>query len=254
MFSLYKDGTTQTDFVVSLDSVAHWLGITKSNLHVTLKASYTLGIDYSVNLTTNPRITGKYGRNSYKHILLTPDCFKRLCMRSRGKRAEDVRTYFIQLEALVVKYKDQMMQGMREEIDRLEKTRRPSALGSAASPGYIYVIRASASKDSVFKVGRTVDLRRRLRDHGSSRDDMEVVYTYRTENVNEVEGCLKSWLKPKQYRKYKEVYQVDIGIIKQLIDGCDGLSGMLKKAPLRTGHRASSQAGGYYYAVCMKDA
>ena len=53
-------------------------------------------------------------------VLMTPDCFKRLCMRSRGKKAEEVRTYFIQIEALVLKYKDHMVAGMQAEIERLE--------------------------------------------------------------------------------------------------------------------------------------
>jgi phage anti-repressor protein len=102
MFELYDPDTAQTDFAVNVEAVAKWLGVHKRTLLKTLRASYSLGIDYIVSGKPNPKLEGKYGRNSYKEVLLTPDCFKRLCMRSKGRTAEDVRTYFIQVEALVV--------------------------------------------------------------------------------------------------------------------------------------------------------
>ena len=71
------------------------------------------------------------GAPNRKVVLFTPDCFKRLCVRSRGKKAEDVRTYFIQLEGLVMRYK-----GMRAEIGRLE---RNQAAGRSGRPGRVLV-------------------------------------------------------------------------------------------------------------------
>ena len=50
------------------------------------------------------------------------------------------------------------------------------------------------------------------------------MYRYRTDDVVAVEGCLKSMLKKYEYKKYKEVYQANIDIIKDLINGCDTLS------------------------------
>jgi hypothetical protein len=44
--------------------------------------------------------------------MLTPDCFKRICMRSRSSRAEDVRTYFIELESLLVRCRSTLLKGM----------------------------------------------------------------------------------------------------------------------------------------------
>jgi hypothetical protein len=36
-----------------------------------------------------------------KNVMLTPHCFKRLCLTSRSKGGEEVRTYFIELESLL---------------------------------------------------------------------------------------------------------------------------------------------------------
>jgi phage anti-repressor protein len=38
--------------------------------------------------------------------MLTPDCMKRLCMVSKTKKAEEVRSYFIELEKHINQYKD----------------------------------------------------------------------------------------------------------------------------------------------------
>ena len=165
-------------------------------------------------------------------------------MRSRGRKAEDVRSYFIQLEGLVLKYKDQLMAGMQVEIDRLER-RRVVRPGRAPSGGYIYIVRASERLDSVYKIGRTVDLRRRLREHETSRaDDLEVMFVFRVADVEAVEGCIKGVLTKKRYRPYKEVFKLDIDVLKSIVHGCDELQGMLKLEHQARGPGAL--AGGCY--------
>lgn len=107
---MYNPDTIQTDLVINLDHVVKLLNTRKSDLHKTLIASYKRGIDYTIQKSVKK--TGKYGGNNYNKIMITPDCFKRLCMRSRSKRAEEVRTYFIQLQSMLVKYKSFIIEGM----------------------------------------------------------------------------------------------------------------------------------------------
>ena len=176
---------------------------------------------------------GRGGHNRVV-IFLTPDCFKRLCMRSRGRKAEDVRTYFIEVEGLVLRYKDHMMAGMQAEIDRLERGDARHAAnkkqpGNVPVGGYIYVVRASERLSSIFKIGRSKNLRRRLREHQSSRaDDLEVMFVFRVENVKAVERCVKVTLSEKRYRPYREVFKLDLDVLKAVVNGCDALQGMLK--------------------------
>ena len=110
-FSLYDRNTTDVDYVIKLDTVAKWLKSTKSHLKDTLKYSYTKNIDYKIKKGIS---TG--GRPS-EIILLTPDCFKRLTMSSRTKKAEEVRTYFIELEKLILNYKNYIIEGLNETIN-----------------------------------------------------------------------------------------------------------------------------------------
>jgi superfamily II DNA or RNA helicase/phage anti-repressor protein len=104
-FSLYKYDTKEDEFVINLDVLAKWLDARKSTIKETLTNSYTKGIDY----TTQKVSTGSNGRPSI-NVMLTPDCMKRICMVSRTKKAEEVRTYFIELEKHIDRYKDVIIQ------------------------------------------------------------------------------------------------------------------------------------------------
>lgn len=51
------------------------------------------------------------------------------------------------------------------------------------------------------------------------------MYIYETADVDAVEKCIKAFMKKYQYRKYKEVYQVNIDIIKHFINKCGDIEG-----------------------------
>jgi phage anti-repressor protein len=123
--AMYNPETLQTDFVVDADNAAKWLGVDKKYLLRAIYGHYKQNIDYIITNKKKER-TAKYGGNRYKHVLLTPDCFKRVCMRSRSKNAEEVRTYFIELESLLVRYRSTLLQGMQHEIKLLDKGLLPS--------------------------------------------------------------------------------------------------------------------------------
>ena len=105
--SHYKD-----KFRVDLDLCARLLNSKKGNLKDTLVNSYHEDIDY-VTMQLPPSKQG--GRPSIR-VLLTTDCFKRLCLLSRTSKAEQVRSYYIQLEELVDKYKNFIIDGLNEKI------------------------------------------------------------------------------------------------------------------------------------------
>lgn len=236
LFELYNENTTQSDFVIKLDSVAKWLNANKKKIKLTLSKTYKLNIDYISTKNTDKT------NNNYKLYLLTPDCFKRLAMLSRSKNAEMIRTYFIQIENLFIKYRDYTIDGMRADIEKLETNQKSKKYPKG--PGFIYIIKASPDK-SLYKIGRTKDLANRLRTYQTGvADDIEVLYVYKTEDKNGVERCVKQWLNDKKYRKYKEVYSADLNMIKELIEKCGSISSYLEYKS-----KKETQKGGYYIAI-----
>ena len=204
----------QTDFVIDARKVAKWLEISLPELIKTLKKSYRIDIDYILKKGINPNKLDNRN-NNYKLTLLTPDCFKRICMLSRSRKGETVRSYFISIEDAFIKHRKQIMDGIIKDLNE----KKPII---ESKSGYIYVFQSS---DSVFKIGRSKDLKKRLQTYQTGRStDIILEYIYKTDHLNEVEGCLKALLKKNQYRKYKELYQVNLDIIKNVIHDCGKLS------------------------------
>ena len=72
-----------------MDDVAFWLEATKDKLKKTLVNSYLKLVDYKQIVLPRPRAEQKDSRGGHNKatILLTPDCFKLLCMRSKNKES-----------------------------------------------------------------------------------------------------------------------------------------------------------------------
>ena len=86
----------------------------------------------------------------------------------------------------------------------------------------IYVFRALNTDLTLYKIGKTINSKTRFSKHNSPMaNDLEVLFQYETDNIDQVELCIKAYMKKAQYRKYKEIYQVDLDIIKKTIKNCD---------------------------------
>mgnify|MGYP006276579279 CR=1 FL=1 len=235
-FHKVYDRTSTDEFIIDLDVVAKWLNVYKYHLKATLLTSYERDVDYTV--TVPPR---KGRGRPLEKIMLTADCFKFLCMRSNTEKSQMVRAYYVEMENLLEKYIKLFMELMQTRIDELENNQRPKDYPLRA--GFIYVIKASEKYNSVYKLGKSKDLKNRLRSYNGGRmDDVEIVYAFETDNMDDVEKCVKAMLAEKQYRKVKEVYQVDIDIIKGVIQDCSKLCIKTKKRFIKM----TKQSGGYY--------
>ena len=85
--------------------------------------------------------------------------------------------------------------------------------------GVIYVFETPNSiHNSLYKIGKAKDLKQRLKSHQYPLShDINILYYFETNDIDSVEKCTKVFMKKYQYRKYKEVYQVNINIIKEVI-------------------------------------
>ena len=234
-YDMQITNNVSTDFKIDLDILSKWLDARKDHLKETLLTSYNENIDYTIKQEINK---GRGGKPTDR-IMLTNDCFKRLCMLSRSKKAEMVRTYFISLEKLIDKYKDHIIKSMEEKIKQLENNQKPIVNPQS---GVVYVLKTDKSIQDLYKIGKTKMFKNRMKTHNSSHNDnIEVIFVYETNDIDKVEGCLKVMLKDKQYKKRKEFYEVDIDLIKELISKCDELQLKIKNKP-----KKFKQDGGYF--------
>ena len=88
--------------------------------------------------------------------------------------------------------------------------------------GIIYVFKALNTDLTLHKLGKAIDSKTRFKPHNSPMaNDIDILFQYETDNIDQVESCVKALMKKSQYRKYKEVYQVDLDILRKTIVDCD---------------------------------
>jgi phage anti-repressor protein/predicted GIY-YIG superfamily endonuclease len=217
-FKLFNyESIDNTEKIVNGNDVIKWLDIHKHNLKKTLKKSYIKDVDYTISKII--KLKGKGGQTN-EIIMLTIDCFKMLCQSTQSKKGKDVRRYFIDVEKLLNKYKSYIIEGLEDKVKLLQKNRKPKI---NPQKGVIYVFRTpDTPENNLYKIGRTIDLKKRLQSHSSGlSEDIDVLFIQEVDDVNKIEKCAKEAMKKFQYRKYKEVYQVNIDVIKFIIKNCD---------------------------------
>jgi phage anti-repressor protein/predicted GIY-YIG superfamily endonuclease len=219
-FKLFNYQTySNTDKIINIDDVIIWLDIQKHKMKETLIKSYKKDIDYEIKRVI--KLKGIGGQKK-EIIMISINCFKKICQLTKSIKGNEVREYFIQVESLLNKYKDYIIEGMKEKINKLEKNQKPKI---NPEKGVIYIFQTpNSAENSLYKIGRTKDLKKRLQSHQSPLShNINVLFYYESDNIVEIERCIKALMKKYQYRKYKEVYKINIDIIKSLVENCDNI-------------------------------
>ena len=206
------------EFLIDSEILRKWLQINnRRKFNDTIKRSYKKNVDYKIEKVKNAEGSG--GHN-LEQITLTPEAAKKICLSTNSKMGPLVQQYFLDLEVALYKYKNYIIDGMAKKIAQLENNQKPKI---NSTKKIIYVFRALNTDLTLYKIGKTINSKSRFSKHNSPlANDLEVIFQYETENINQVESCIKSYMKQSQYRKYKEIYQVDLKIIKKAIKDCDG--------------------------------
>ena len=205
------------EFLIDSEILRKWLQIANRQIfNNTIKRSYKKNIDYIIKKGKNSNGSG--GHN-LEIITLTPEASKKICLSTNSKMGPMVQQYFLDLEVALYKYKNYIIDGMSKKIEQLENNQKPKI---NSTKKIIYVFRALNTDLTLYKIGKTINSKTRFSKHNSPlANDLEVLFQYETENINQVESCIKLFMKKSQYRKYKEIYQVDLNIIKKAIKDCD---------------------------------
>ena len=227
--------TTRTN--IDFDLVVKWLELTKSNLKRLLVSKFQKDIDYTIENIVIPRDNIHTGATRKEQIMMNPSTFKHLCMLSRTAKADHVRLYFLEMERLIIKYHNEIVNGLSAKINALETNQKPKI---DLSGGVMYVLDAHNTHDSInsvynfteksdndvkklYKVGKTQDIKKRLQAYntGNANDVVAVYITEINSNIDSVEKCVKVLCESVQYRKRKEIYEIKLDVLKAVILNCE---------------------------------
>jgi len=217
-------------FTINLEDVAYWLETRKSKLKETLNSNYSINLDYiSIKnlLPSNGQQNVGSGGHNKKLVLLTSDCFKMLCMRSKTKKADKVREYYIEIEKLIDKYKDIIIEENNRKIQILENDLRKEKQPS----GDICYIFEEVDELNIkyYRLGQTENLAKRMASHNSSSVHKKVVaFKIKTTNILHYEACLRGLMYNFRYKNNKDYYKIPLDKIKYAIENCGKVVKKLK--------------------------
>lgn len=102
-YSFYDDRKNEHDFTIKLELVANWLTVRKDHLKKLLISNFIKNTDY-----IEIKESGQKGRgvNNTINVILTYNCAKLLFMISKCEKACLIRNYYLELEKLIITYKD----------------------------------------------------------------------------------------------------------------------------------------------------
>ena len=225
-FNLGGDSYGDTFKNINFDDIVNWLDINKSNLKRILVANFKIIDDYTEEkiLVKNK----KRGANYVSKIMLTPNCFKELCMLSQTEKAKGVKKYYIVAEGLLRDHFQDIINNLNKELG-LIKTNLKNPIEVIG--GHIYILKAlNTTQKDMFKLGNSDDMKKRLRVYNTGNaNNIEPLFVMKVDDINKVEGCIKNLAKEYQYKKNKEVYNIDFEFLRKLCIKCKNFIKQLEK-------------------------
>ena len=225
-FNLGGDTYGDTYKNINFDDIVKWLNVQKNHLKRLLVANFKIMDDYTekkVLIKNNKR-----GANYVSKIMLTPDCFKELCMLSKSEKAKGVRKYYIIAEGLLRDHFEILINNLNKELGLIKNNiKKPiEVIG-----GHIYIIKAqNTTQKDMYKLGNSDNMKKRLRTYNTGNaNNIEPLFVIKVDNIKMVEGCIKNIANEYQYRKNKEVYNIDFKFLQKLCIKCKNFIDQLTK-------------------------
>ena len=120
-FYTFLNYDSKKDFVVDFDNVWKWLGFSrKDNAKTVLNKHFVEEVDYKLTKLA-PEVAGAsfdpvHGGQNKEKIMLNVNGFKKFCLKSGTKKADEVHDYYIKLEELLQETVNEETNELREQL------------------------------------------------------------------------------------------------------------------------------------------
>ena len=149
-------------------------------------------------------------------------------MISRSEKATMIRNFYIEIEKILINYKDNIVQNLYDQLDI--KIKNKKIINENNKKALIYILKVDDKAEEGFKIGKTEDLKARMRQYNVGRiSELPIVFVYQTEHIDEIENCMKENLKRYQLKHNTELFNIDLDFIKDTITYCTKNNALLIK-------------------------
>jgi phage anti-repressor protein len=171
-FYCYLKYDSQTDFVIDLDNVWKWLGFSqKIKAKQMLEKQFTVNKDYKNLLYQQVKQDETtHGGHNKETFMLNLDTFKKFCLKSGTKKADEIHEYFIKLENIMFEVTKEETDELRLQLEQVnkeydEKLNKEKALekqnlllrefGNAGALVYIIKVKSYENGEYIIKIGES---------------------------------------------------------------------------------------------------
>jgi phage anti-repressor protein/predicted GIY-YIG superfamily endonuclease len=223
-YTFYDEGKSEYDYTINLELIAKWLDVKKGHLKDLLKSNFILNEDY-IEFKSQYGLGKGKGSNNIKTVLLTYECAKQLCMISKSEKATLIRKYYIELEKLIIKYKDEINDSINRQLGI--KTQNNKIIKNNGDNALIYILK---SENATYKIGNTTDIKKRMTQYNVGHlYELPIIFVFKTNRATEIEKCLKQNLERYQAKNKTELYAIDLEYIKETIKYCTKTDAIIVK-------------------------
>lgn len=205
-FYSYLNYDTRKDFVINLDRIWKWLGYGRiEECKRNLVNNFKENIDYKIEKISKINFPPSCGKKTIdetrgrqgEFILLTVNCFKKLCLKSKTKKADEIHDYYINLEEimneLVSEESDHLKNQLKikdQEIKTKNKDHENNLIMNFDLKQVVYLI--EIIKGLLYKFGFSNGIKNRLIDHRNEfGKDITLVAVFETVYNREFEIMIK---------------------------------------------------------------
>ena len=203
----------RTDFVIDLDNVWKWLDFQqKYHAKHLLEKHYAIDTDYKIFA---PEASGAKkctrGGHNKEIIMMNIETFKRFCLKSGTKKANEIHEYYIKLEEtlhdVIQEESDELKFQLENKTNELVKLTEHSELEKIKlrektileqfTPNtqcvyYGLIDNVSSDNEPLIKFGNSNNLRNRVLQHKDTYNNFRLVNAFKVNNKLEIETAIKT--------------------------------------------------------------
>jgi hypothetical protein len=184
---------------INLYDIAKWLDIKEEKLKKLLINNFKKHIDYIID------------KNNINNIVLSQKCSKLLCMMSESKKANLIRTYHTDLEKLIIKYKEEIVNDLDKQMFENDSLQTDNE----NDKGLIYILKV---KDGLYKLKYISEKKNKTKKY-----KLPIVFIFKIDY--DIEGhidLIKKELNKYRYKNKTRTYKIDLELLKSKIKySCD---------------------------------
>ncbi len=209
-FYCYLHYNQEKDFVVKLNDIWKWLEFSRiDHCKRVLEKHFVKDLDYKIEL---PNLGERKNEGGYNKeiILLNIKTFKKLCLKSNTKKADEIHDYFIQLEKMLqeilieeatelqnqLQQKEKLLIEQKEQTELekeilLEKTLLNQFPNNTQCIYYGKVDDKDTVGGTLVKFGMSNNLQERVKTHKKTYTNFRLTNVFKVSNQIEIENCIK---------------------------------------------------------------